>query len=72
MEDSSYLYGVNIQQSENNGKITMAETRGKNKNLIEAGNPRLLRKPVKQGKEYIHPQKGDPFALCYGKSENRR
>ena len=30
----------------------MAETRGKNKNLIEAGNPRLLRKPVKQGKEY--------------------
>ena len=68
MEDSSYLYGVNIQQSENNGKITMAETRGKNKNLIEAGNPRLLRKPVKQGKEY----RGDPFALCYGKSENRR
>ena len=25
----------------------MAETRGKNKNLIEAGNPRLLKKEVK-------------------------
>ena len=30
----------------------MAETRGKNKNLIEAGNPRLLKKPVKNGTEY--------------------
>lgn len=30
----------------------MAETRGKNKNLVEAGNPRLLKKPVKQGTEY--------------------
>lgn len=30
----------------------MEETRGKNKKLIEAGNPRLLGKPVKQGKEY--------------------
>ena len=30
----------------------MAETRGKNKNLIEAGNPRLLKKPVKNGSEY--------------------
>lgn len=31
----------------------MAETtRGKNKNLIESGNPRLLKKPVKDGSEY--------------------
>jgi site-specific recombinase XerD len=30
----------------------MAETRGKNKNLVEAGNPRLLKKEVKGGTEY--------------------
>ena len=30
----------------------MSETRGKNKNLIEAGNPRLLKKEVKGGTEY--------------------
>ena len=30
----------------------MAGERGKNKDLIEAGNPRLLRKPVKNGTEY--------------------
>ena len=30
----------------------MAEERGKNKNLIERGNPRLLRKLVKNGTEY--------------------
>lgn len=30
----------------------MSETRGKNKNLLESGNPRLLRKPVKDGNEY--------------------
>ena len=30
----------------------MSETRGKNKNLLESGNPRLLRKPVKDGSEY--------------------
>ena len=30
----------------------MAETRGKNKNLLEAGNPRLLKKKVKGGTEY--------------------
>lgn len=30
----------------------MAGTRGKNKNLIEAGNPRLLKKEVKNGTEY--------------------
>ena len=30
----------------------MSETRGKNKNLLESGNPRLLRKSVKDGSEY--------------------
>ena len=30
----------------------MAESRGKNKNLVEAGNPRLLKKLVKNGTEY--------------------
>ena len=30
----------------------MAEVRGKNQYLIEAGNPRLLKKPVKGGSEY--------------------
>ena len=30
----------------------MSETRGKNKNLVEAGNPRLLKKEVKGGTEY--------------------
>ena len=30
----------------------MSETRGKNKNLLESGNPRLLRKHVKDGSEY--------------------
>lgn len=30
----------------------MKDTRGKNKNLIETGNPRLLKKLVKDGKEY--------------------
>ena len=30
----------------------MSETRGKNKNLLESGNPRLLRKLVKDGNEY--------------------
>lgn len=30
----------------------MAETRGKNKNLVEAGNPRLLKKEVRGGTEY--------------------
>jgi site-specific recombinase XerD len=30
----------------------MAEERGKNRNLIEAGNPRLLKKTVKNGTEY--------------------
>ena len=30
----------------------MAETRGKNKNLVEAGNPRLLKKEVKGVTEY--------------------
>lgn len=30
----------------------MSETRGKNKDLLESGNPRLLRKPVKDGNEY--------------------
>ena len=33
-------------------KIDMSETRGKNRNLIEAGNPRLLKKEVKGGTEY--------------------
>jgi len=31
---------------------TMKETRGKNKNLIEAGNPRLLKRALKGGSEY--------------------
>lgn len=30
----------------------MAESRGKNKNLVEAGNPRLLKKLVKNDTEY--------------------
>ena len=30
----------------------MAEVRGKNQNLIESGNPRLLKKEVKGGSEY--------------------
>ena len=30
----------------------MSETRGKNKNLVEPGNPRLLKKEVKGGNEY--------------------
>lgn len=30
----------------------MKETRGKNKNLIEAGNPRLLKRALKGGTEY--------------------
>lgn len=30
----------------------MAELRGKNKNLIEGGNPRLLKKLVKSNTEY--------------------
>lgn len=54
----SFLFSLYVQVLPSYEKIvqksdiTMAETRGKNKNLIEAGNPRLLRKPVKQGKEY--------------------
>ena len=33
-------------------KTIMSETRGKNKNLVEPGNPRLLKKEVKGGTEY--------------------
>ena len=39
-------------KKENKRKLIMAETRGKNKNLVEAGNPRLLKKEVKGGTEY--------------------
>ena len=39
-------------KKENKRKLIMAETRGKNKNLVEAGNPRLLKKEVKCGTEY--------------------
>ena len=39
-------------KKENKRKLIMAETRGKNKNLVEAGNPRLLKKEVKGVTEY--------------------